>query len=94
MKKTVKGKVYDTKTAKVCCSCDLSMDFIDEFQYMTETLYKTPEGDFFLYCDSEPRWELLGEKMRKKLAKMRRSIIPMTEDEADDWIDEADSLYL
>ena len=46
MKKTVKGKVYDTKTAKVCCSCDLSIDFIDEFRYMTETLYKTPEGDF------------------------------------------------
>ena len=32
--------------------------------------------------------------MRKKLAKMRRAIIPMTEDEADEWIDEADSLYL
>ena len=94
MKKTINSKVYDTKTAKNCCSCDLSMDFIDEFRYMTETLYKTPEGDFFLYCDCEPRWELLGEEMRKKLAKMRRAIIPMTEAEADEWINEADSLYL
>ncbi len=94
MKRTIKGKVYNTKTAKICCYCDLSMDFIDEFRYMTETLYKTPEGDFFLYCDCEPRLELYGDEMRKKLTKMSQSIIPMTEDEADEWIDEADSLYL
>ncbi|MBR4296308.1 MAG: hypothetical protein IKT56_05700 [Clostridia bacterium] len=94
MKRTIKGKVYDTKTAKICCSCDLSIDFIDEFRYMTETLYETPEGNFFLYCDCEPRWELLGEEMIKKLNKMCQLIIPMTEDEADEWIDEADSLYL
>ena len=42
----------------------------------------------------EPRLELYGDEMRKKLAKMRRSIIPMTEEEADEWIDKADSIYL
>lgn len=94
MKKTINGKVYDTETAKLCCLCDLSIDFIDEFRYMTETLYKTPEGEFFLYSDFEPRWELFDEKMRKKLSEMCQSIIPMTESEADEWIWEADSLYL
>ncbi len=94
IKKLLFKNHFDTKTAKVCCSCDLSMDFLDEFRYMTETLYKTPEGNFFLYCDCEPYWELFDDEMRKKLAKMRRSIIPMTENEADEWIDEADALYL
>ena len=94
MKRTVKGKIYDTKTARLCCSCDITPDFADEFSYMTETLYETSEGDFFLYFDCEPRWELFSQEMQKNLKKIRREIKPISKEEADEWIDEADSIYM
>ena len=91
MKREINGKTYDTDTAELCCACDLTADFLKEFSYMTEKLYRTEDGDLFLFCDCEPLWERFPAEMFREL---RCEIIPLTEREADKWIDSRDVFYM
>ena len=94
MKKEINGKTYDTDTAELCCACDLTADFLKEFRYMTEKLYRTENGDLFLFCDSEPLWEQPSAEIFRELDESRCEIIPLTEREADKWIDSHDVFYM
>lgn len=88
MKKEIDGKIYNTDTAELCCACDLTIDFLKEFRYMTEKLYRTEDGAFFLYCDCEPLWERFPAEMFGEMNETRREIIPLTKREAENWIDD------
>lgn len=50
MKKVIKGKVYDTETAKRVGSWDNGYCTSD-FQYCSEDLYQKKTGEFFLHCE-------------------------------------------
>lgn len=94
MRAEINGKIYDTEKAKCRFYYDGTLDFIEEFLYAAETLYETEDGESFLFCEYEPRWELFDEKRRRELKKMKQQIIPLTADEVDEWLDGKDSIYL
>ena len=94
MRAEIDGKIYDTDNAKCRFYYDGTLDFIEEFLYAAETLYETEDGKHFLFCEYEPRWELFDEETRRELGKMKQQIIPLTDDEVDEWIDGKDSIYL
>ena len=49
MKKIIDGKVYNTDTAKEIG--EWSYGRYNDFDYLSETLYKTQKGAFFLYYE-------------------------------------------
>lgn len=55
MKKTVKGKVYDTENSELCFFSDISGHYSNECVYMTESIWKTRDGEFFVCFDCEPK---------------------------------------
>ena len=54
MKRTVKGKVYDTKNSELCFFSDISESYSNECVYMAESIWQTRDGDFFFCFDCEP----------------------------------------
>ena len=94
MRRTVNGKVYDTKTSELCYFSDLSASFSNECVYMTESVWKTETGEFFLCFDCEPMWHLFDAETRKTLKKRCKSITPITEDDVDLWLEEQDNIYM
>ena len=94
MRVEIDGKVYDTEKAECRFYYDGTLDFAEEFVYAGETLYETADGEYFLFCECEPRREFLDEGKRRELEKMKRQIIPLTDDDVDEWLDGKDCIYL
>lgn len=57
MKKIINGKVYDTETAKKISHYWNGLG-TNDFRNLSETLYKSPKGTYFLYGDggAMTRW--------------------------------------
>lgn len=90
MKKVIDGVRYDTGKAKEIARYDNGLCGTD-FHHMEETLYKTPNG----------RWFLAGEggalsKYSEPVGNNGRGgssdIIPMSEEEAREWLEEHDEV--
>lgn len=94
MRAEIYGKIYDTENAKCRFYYDGTLDFIEEFWYAAETLYETEDGEYFLFSEYEPRWELFDEKKRCELEKIKQQIMPLTDEDVDEWIDVKDCVYL
>ena len=94
MKKTVKGKVYDTENSELCFFSDISGHYSNECVYMTESIWKTRDGEFFVCFDCEPKWHLFDAETRKILKKRCKSITPITEYDVDLWLEEQDNIYM
>ena len=94
MKRTIRGKVYDTKNSELCYFSDISSDFGAACVYMTESVWKTKDGDFFLCFDCEPKWHLFDAETRRSLKKKCKSITPITEYDVDLWLEEQDNIYM
>lgn len=82
MKKTINGKIFDTKTA----------DYVDsrhkgykEFVFFHETLFQTEDGAYFLYVDALYNPEWYGEFATDE-ELYRSDICPLTADEAARWL--------
>ncbi len=75
MKKTFRGRVYDTGTAEPLFVCNVSY-FGDPAGY-SETLYRTADGHFFLYA-------LGGEESPYK----KEMIKPLSAANAEKWLAE------
>ena len=94
MRRTIKGKVFDTEKSELCYFSDISSSFSGQCIYMVESIWKTKDGDFFLCFDCEPKWQLLDTKTRKALKKSCHHITPLEEYEVDQWLEEQDNIYL
>lgn len=50
MKKVIRGRLYDTETAKKIGSTSGGAKSSRDFHYWKETLYRKRTGEYFLYC--------------------------------------------
>jgi hypothetical protein len=83
MKKVIRGRLYDTETAREVACISGGAEYSNDFDYWEETLYQKRTGEYFIYgcggalskyakhCGSNSSW---GER-----------IIPLTYDEAQKW---------
>jgi hypothetical protein len=90
MKKIVNGKRYDTTTAQSITSWSNNYNSND-FNYCEETLYKTKNGNYFIYGE--------GGAMSKYSVSVgcngrggSSDIVPMTKEEACEWCQERDEV--
>ena len=49
MRVEIDGKIYDTDNAKCRFYYDGTLDFIEDFLYVAETLYETEDGKDSIY---------------------------------------------
>ena len=54
MKKVIRGRLYDTDTAKQISYKAGGAEFSTDFNYWCESLYKKKTGEYFLYCEGGP----------------------------------------
>ena len=85
MQKIIKGKKYDTKTAKEVCGYSNSLAW-EDFNRLNETLYYKRTGEFFLYGTG-------GAKSKYAVPDGNgwgagEAIIPLSETEAKAFVEE------
>ena len=82
MKRVIKGKLYNTDTAKECGQHSYSKR--GDFHYFSETLYQKKSGEFFLHGEGGA-----ASKYAKSCGQNEwcgdETIIPMTYAEAAQW---------
>lgn len=87
MKKVIRGRLYDTNTAKPIGSTFGGAELSTDFHYWEETLYKKRTGEYFLYC--------FGGAMSKygawhgNTGESGTAIKPLAYDEAKEWAEKA-----
>lgn len=86
MKKIIKGKKYDTETAKQVGRWSNTFDWYD-FGYCSESLYKKKTGEYFIFGEGGPmsRYSVsTGTNSRSGGFQ----IIPVSEEEAKEWAED------
>ena len=86
MKQVIKGKRYDTETAKYITetgSLDQGIGPSD-FRYWSETLYLKRTGEFFLFGEGGPM-SRYSEPYENNGSQSGYKIVPLTIDEAQEW---------
>lgn len=90
MKQVIKGKRYDTETAKYITEISSREQGIgpSDFRYWEETLYMKRTGEFFLFGEGGPM-----TKYRKPYEnngwQSGYKIVPLTLEEAQEWAEQA-----
>lgn len=85
MKKIIKGKLYDTETAKEVAKAEHG--FPGDIDRLVETLYRKRTGEFFLHAKGGPAtWA--AKRFGKHDRMAGEEIVPMTYDEASKWGEE------
>lgn len=86
MKKIIKGKLYDTETAKQIATYHASC-WLSDFRYYEEELFKKRTGEYFLYGSGNA-----ASKYRKSCGMNEwcegDEIVPLTYSEAAKWAEE------
>ena len=85
MKKVIRGRLYDTDTAKMIGNDSYSDS--GDLDYWNETLYRKKTGEFFLDGEGGPRSKYavcIGQNQWSGGEK----IIPLAYDEANEWTEE------
>lgn len=86
MKKVIKGKLYNTKTAKRCGSYEPN-PYRSDFNWYSETLYQKKSGEFFLHGEGNANSRYSRSCGQNEWCGGEK-IIPMTYDEAAQWAEE------
>ncbi|MBV6342315.1 hypothetical protein [Candidatus Magnetobacterium casense] len=89
MKKIIDGKRYDTDTATMIAS-DQSRHNSSDFHWWEETLYRTPNGNWFLFGEGGA-----ASKYARPCDSGRiggEDLAPMTTDEAYEWCERHDQI--
>ena len=87
MKKVIRGRLYDTETAKEIGSTCGGGENSRDFHYWEETLYKKKTGEYFLHC--------FGGAMSQygvwhgNSGGSGEHIKPLSYEEAEDWAEKA-----
>lgn len=84
MKKIIDGKLYDTETAKEIG--EYSYGAINDFRYFSETLYKTKNGNYFMYGEGGALSQYAEVSEFGKCGGC--AIVPYTEEEAQKWAED------
>lgn len=82
MKKIIKNKVYDTRTAQKVGDWDNGY-YTNDFNYCAETLYQKKTGEFFLHGEGHALSKYAGHSGNS--SGWGERIIPLTYDEAHEW---------
>ena len=86
MKKIIKGKQYNTETAKECGQYEPN-PYRSDFSWFCETLYQKKNGEFFLHGDGNA-----NSRYSKSCGQNEwcgdEKIIPMTYQEAQEWAEQ------
>ena len=82
MKKIIKGKVYDTETAKKCGIWN-NGHYTSDFNYCSETLYQKKTGEFFLHGEGGAMSGYASHNGNS--SGWGEQIMPMTYKEASEW---------
>ena len=86
MKKIIKGKLYDTETAKRLGEYE-PIPYRSDFNWFCETLYQKRTGEFFLHGDGNA-----ASKYSRSCGQNERGgdekIIPLSFSEAQKWVEE------
>lgn len=85
MKKIIDGKRYDTEKAKCVASYENSYG-INDFKHYSENLYLTTSGSWFLHGSGGPMTKY--SKQAGDATCAGEDIIPMTEKEVIQWMEE------
>ena len=83
MKKVIKGKLYDTETARRIDTVSGGAEFRTDFHYWEETLYCKKTGEYFLHCAGGEASQY-AEKVGS-LTGWGERIKPLSYDEAQQW---------
>jgi len=83
MKKIIKGRKYDTDTAKVLGSWENMLDVMD-FNHFSETLYLKRNGEFFIYGKGNGASKY-ATSVGNNSWSGGSAIIPMTYEAAREW---------
>lgn len=86
MKKIIKGKVYDTETAKKL-GCYENMQDVRNFNHFEEELYRKKTGEFFLYGHGGPASKY-SRRVEQNAWAGGEDIIPLDYNNARAWAEE------
>lgn len=83
MKRTINGKIYDTKASQLVAEYTNGL-YPDDFDYLSEDLYRTADGEFFIDGEGGARTQYSVHTGRGWRREGER-LIPVTEEEARAW---------
>ena len=86
MKRIIKGKVYDTATAKELGWWENIQD-VRNFNHFSETLYRKRTGEFFLYGKGGPSTKY-SQRVDQNCWSGGEDIIPISVDNAREWVED------
>ena len=86
MKRIIKGKVYDTATAKELGWWENIQD-VRNFSHFSETLYRKRTGEFFLYGKGGPSTKY-SQRVDQNCWSGGEDIIPISVDNAQAWVED------
>lgn len=86
MKKIIKGKLYDTTTAKELGWWENIQD-VRNFSHFSETLYRKRTGEFFLYGKGGPSTKY-SQRVDQNCWSGGEDIIPVSAENARIWAEE------
>ena len=86
MKRIIKGKVYDTETAKKLGVYE-NMQDVRNFNYFKDELYRKKTGEFFLFGHGGPASKY-SRRVEQNTWSGGEAIIPLDYDDARAWAEE------
>lgn len=86
MKKVIRGRLYDTETAKELGSRFGGSEYNNDFEHFSEVLYRKRTGEYFLYGHGGPKSPYAEH--RGKNIGWGEKIVPLTPDAAAKWAEE------
>ena len=86
MQWTIDGKEYDTDTAK-CVGSYKNTPYHNDANFYEEMLYRKKTGEFFLYGQGNTASKY-AEVRADRMRSPGEIIIPLTEDEAKNWVEQ------
>ena len=86
MKKIIKGRMYDTTTAKELGWWENIQD-VRNFSHFSETLYRKRTGEFFLYGKGGPSTKY-SQRVDQNCWSGGEDIIPVSAENARSWAEE------
>ena len=84
MRKIINGKCYDTETAKLVGSNSYS--HFGEFQYWCEELYRTNQGNWFVYGEGGEKFSY-ARTVEQNRTSGGNDITPLTKSDALAWLE-------
>ena len=85
MKKIINKKIYDTDSADKLASWDNGC-FTNDFYYVSEDLYKTSKGEYFLFGEGGAASKYHGTAGNSSYGTS--DIIPLSKEQAYEWCEE------